>query len=67
MRCSCGHPVARGSDLVSMGAPDAEKVFHSVSLGARHGALNATVSRLRNPHGHAFDLVTVAIAAGAVG
>lgn len=64
MRCACGSAVARGGDLVSMAAPDAARTFRSVPLGAT-ATVNATVSRLRNPHGHAFDLVTVAEAAGA--
>ena len=65
MRCTCGNPVARGNDLVSMAAPDAERTFRHVPLGDRGESVNATVSRLRNPHGIAFDLVTVAEASGA--
>jgi hypothetical protein len=63
MRCACGNAVARGGDLVSMAAPDAERTFTSVALGS-HATVNATVSRLRNPHGDSSDLVTVAQASG---
>ena len=60
MRCACGHEVARGNDLVAMAAPDSERTFRYVPLGHHGDSVNATVSRLRNPHGYAFDLVTVA-------
>ena len=70
MRCSCGHALARGGDLVAMPTPiDAERSFSAVpiglAIGGRSTQLNATVHRLRNPHGRGFDLVTVAEAGGA--
>lgn len=63
-RCSCGQQLANTADLVNVPAPDAEVVIHSAPLTAGR---NATVSRLRNPSGVAFDLVTVAEAPGGVG
>ena len=66
MHCACGASVARGSDLVAVSAPGAERVFTDVplvesvwSIRPSRGTSNATVSRLRNPHGYVFDVVTL--------
>ena len=58
IQCSCGHALAEANALTSVSAPDAEAVM-TASAGLLGSASNATVSRLRNPHGFVFDLITV--------
>lgn len=63
VRCACGHELADAQDMVKVSAPDALHVMRDAPLSAV-GGKNATVSRLRNPAGVVFDLVTTGSAPG---